>query len=269
MTRLLINGREDGRLDAADRGLHYGDGLFETLAVRHGHARFLDWHLERLAEGARRLGMPLPDTGLLREEIGAVCAPDIGVVKLIVTRGRGERGYRPPKQPAPTRIVAGHSWPAWPDAAWIRGVRLGWCRTRLGRNPALAGIKHLNRLEQVLARAEWDDERMDEGLMQDERDLAISGTQSNLFARIGDRWVTPLLDQCGVAGVMRRAFRGWAAEQGDTVVERSVPAAELAGAKALVLTNAVIGAWPVREFAGRPMAVDPQAVQFNAWLERQ
>ncbi|MGH8251828.1 MAG: aminodeoxychorismate lyase [Steroidobacteraceae bacterium] len=269
MTRFLVNGREDGRLDPADRGLHYGDGLFETLAVRNGRARFLDWHFERLAEGARRLGMPLPDTVSLRADIRAACAPDTGVVKLIVTRGRGERGYRPPADPAPTRIVAGLSRPAWPDSAWTRGVRLGLCRTRLGRNPALAGIKHLNRLEQVLARREWDDERMDEGLMLDDRELAVCGTQTNLFARIADRWVTPELSQCGVAGVMRRAFRGWAAEQGDRVIERELPAAELAGATALVLTNSLVGAWPVSEFAGRPMAVDPRVARFNDWLERQ
>ncbi len=269
MTRILVNGREGELLDPADRGLQYGDGLFETIAVQDGRPRFLEWHFERLAKGAARLGLSLPDTALLRAEIAALCPEQHGVIKLIVTRGAGARGYRPPRRPEPNRVVAASPWPDWEPAAWLDGVRLGWCRTRLGRNPALAGIKHLNRLEQVLARAEWDDGRMDEGLMQDEQDQVISGTQSNLFARIADRWVTPALDQCGVAGVMRRAFRNWTAEQGDPVIERALPAAELAEATAVALTNALIGAWPVREFAGRRLWLDPSVVQFNAWLGRQ
>lgn len=267
--RVLVNGHVGGMLDPADRGLQYGDGLFETIAVQDGRPRFLDWHFERLTDGAGRLGLPLPETGLLRAEIGSVCPDSRGVIKLIVTRGLGPRGYRPPLQASPCRIVSASAWPEWPRTAWTEGVRLGWCRTRLGRNPALAGIKHLSRLEQVLARAEWDDERMDEGLVRDDRDLVISATQANLFARIAGRWVTPALDQCGVAGIMRRAFRSWSAEAGDAVVERALPEAELATATGLVLTNALIGAWPVRELAGRALALDPEVAQFNDWLARQ
>ena len=131
----------------------------------------------------------------------------------------------------------------------------------------LAGLKHLNRLEQVLARSEWDDGAMDEGLMQDEHGLVISATQSNLFARLDGRWVTPRLDQCGVAGVMRRAFRHWQAGRGAPVDERELGMADVERASALVLTNALIGAWPVRELAGRLLAVDPDVPAFNAWLD--
>ena len=267
--RALVNGREDGRIDPMDRGLHYGDGLFETIAVLDGRARFRDWHLERLAEGAARLAIPLPEPGALRAEIDAACAAGQGIVKLIVTRGAGERGYRPPRRPEPTRVVIGLPWPELPPAAWTRGVRVGWCRTRLGRNPLLAGIKHLNRLEQVLARAEWDDAGTAEAIMMDDRDHAIGGTQTNLFAWIAERWITPVVDQCGVAGIMRRAFLAWAAERGAPVIQRALPAAELAGATSMLLTNAVIGAWPVNELAGRAMAPDPRVAEFNAWVRRQ
>lgn len=267
--RVIVNGRADDRVDPMDRGLHYGDGLFETLAVQGGRARFIDWHLERLADGASRLAIPLPQPGVLRQEIAAACADDQGIVKLIVTRGAGERGYRPPREPQPTRIVLGLPWPAHAPAAWTRGVRLGWCRTRLGRNPRLAGIKHLNRLEQVLARAEWDDDGMAEALMMDDRDRVICGTQTNVFAQLAGRWITPVLEDCGVAGVMRRAFLAWAAGQGEPVIERALPASEIADATALLLTNAVIGAWPVRELAGRTMALDPRVAEFNAWVLRQ
>lgn len=267
--RMLINGREDERLDARDRGLHYGDGVFETIAVVDGRPRFLDFHFERLALGAIRLGLPLPDFGQLRREISAVCPGPRGVVKAILTRGVGPRGFRPPIRPEPTRIVAASPWPDWEPSRWSDGVRLGWCRTHYGRNPLLAGIKHLNRLEQVLARAEWDDESMEEGLMQDDRDGVISATQANVFARIDGQWTTPVLDQCGVAGIMRRAFLGWSAESSEPVVVRALPARELASATHLFLTNALIGAWPVRDIAGRRLALDPAVARFNAWLARQ
>lgn len=262
---VLVNGEAGGRVDPLDRGLQYGDGLFETIAVVDGRPRFLDWHLERLAKGSSRLGFPAPDVELLRAEIGSVAAAPQAVVKLVLTRGPGARGYRPPPSPLPTRIVAAFEWPAWP-LTWDAGLRVGWCRTRLGRNPALAGLKHLNRLEQVLARAEWDDGAMDEGLQCDDRGRVIAATQANLFVKQGGRWATPRLDECGVAGVMRRAFCRWSAERGHEVAERDLSIADLEAAPALLLTNALIGARPVRELAGRPLAADPDAAEFAAWL---
>lgn len=266
---VLVNGREDGAIDPADRGLNYGDGLFETLAVNDGRARFFDWHLERLATGAARLGIPLPDAGLLGEEVARVWPRGQGVARIVVTRGAGPRGYRPPRDPRPVRIVSGAAWPDQDPASRSQGVRLRWCSTRLGRNPRLAGIKHLNRLEQVLARAEWDDPGVAEGLMMDDGGNVICATQANLFVATGSQLVTPALDASGVAGVMRRAFRAWAAERGETIVERAVTPAEVVAAGGLILTNALIGAWPVRELDGRRLAVDARAAAFNDWLERQ
>jgi len=266
MMRVLVNGREDDAIDPLDRGLLYGDGLFETIAVRDGNLRWLDWHLERLAEGANRLGFPQPEWQALRAELSAVAAgATSAVVKLILTRGLGTRGYRPPRAAQPTRIVALFPWPAARPAA----ARVGWCRTRLGRNPALAGLKHLNRLEQVLARAEWDDGEQEEGLMQDESGQVIAATQANLFVRFeGGAWVTPSLAHCGVAGVMRRAFRTWSAGQGAPVVERELTRSDVERASSLLLTNALIGAWPVQELAGRLLAIDAAAAAFNDWVER-
>jgi 4-amino-4-deoxychorismate lyase len=267
--RWLVDGIDGALVDPLDRGLQYGDGLFETIAVLGGRPRFFDWHFERLADGASRLGISMPGLAQLREEIDYVAESPRAVVKVILTRGNGMRGYRPPPEAQPRRIVACAGWPDWPPAAATSGARLGWCRTRLGRNPALAGLKHLNRLEQVLARAEWDDAVMDEALMCDDRDDVVSATQANLFARIEGRWVTPKLDECGVAGIMRRAFRHWRREQGEEIAERPVARVELASASALLLTNALIGAWPIRELAGRQIAVDPVAMEFNAWLDAQ
>jgi len=264
---VLVNGRTDGRLDPLDRGLQYGDGLFETMAIKDGRARFVDWHLERLEEGARRLALRLPVQDQLRAQIAAAWPEGQGVVKLILTRGAGGRGYRPQAIAEPTCITAGFEWPAWPASAWTEGIRLRFCRTRLARNPALAGIKHLNRLEQVLARAEWDDERIAEGLMLDEQGRVISGTQSNLFAVLAGQLVTPPLDQCGVAGVMRRALCAWAAEHASPVAERSLRPEDLDAASELLVTNALIGAWPVRELAGRQLPAGSLAARFKVWLE--
>ncbi|MBM4218604.1 MAG: aminodeoxychorismate lyase [Gammaproteobacteria bacterium] len=264
---VLVDGLQGGQVDPLDRGLNYGDGLFETIAVLDGRPRFLDWHLERLAGGAGRLGFPALDAALLRREIAAITFGARCIVKLIVTRGSGPRGYRPPRPASTRRIVAAWDWPA-PPASAAAGARVGWCRMRLGRNPALAGVKHLNRLEQVLARAEWDDGVMDEGLMCDEGGSVISATQANLFAKLAGRWVTPRLDQCGVAGVMRRAFCAWQAEQGSPVEERVLARADIESASALLLTNALAGAWPVRELEGRPVPVDGDCGEFSAWLAR-
>jgi 4-amino-4-deoxychorismate lyase len=269
MTRMLVDGRADGRVSPLDRGLLYGDGLFETIAVLDGRPRFLDWHFERLADGAGRLGLPPPDLERLRSEIGEVAAAPRAVVKLVLTRGIGARGYRPPRPAAPTRIVFASDWPAGHAPVAAAAARLGWCRTRLGRNPALAGLKHLNRLEQVLARSEWDDADLDEGLMCDDRGRVIAATQANLFAKIGGRWLTPRLDECGVAGIMRRAFRAWSAERGAPVEERDLAVADVESASALLVTNALIGAWPAGTLAGRPLAADPDAAAFNAWLAGQ
>ena len=257
MTAILVNGRADAAVDPMDRGLLYGDGLFETVAIVGGRPRFLDWHFERLSGGARALGFPAPDLDALRTDIAGVASEPRCVVKLILTRGIGERGYRPPRNARPTRIVAASPWPAGLREAATKGVRLGWCRMRLARNGTLAGLKHLNRLEQVLARSEWDDGAMDEGLMQDDRGRVIAATQANLFARIDGTWATPRLDECGVAGVMRRAFRAWCGERGTAVEERTLEVADISAATSLVLTNALIGAWPVATLDGRALEVAP------------
>jgi 4-amino-4-deoxychorismate lyase len=267
VSRVLVNGVAGGAIDPFDRGLLYGDGLFETIAVTAGRPRFLDWHFERLERGARALGFPPPDRPLLQAEIeGAITQPR-EVVKLVLTRGPGPRGYRPPGRPSPTRIVMSLPWPAGAEQA-AAGLRLAWCRTRLSRNVALAGIKHLNRLEQVLARSEWDDDAMDERLMQDDRGHVISATHANLFARIDGALVTPKLDECGVEGIMRRAFREWSAAGGEPVAERRLVVDEIRAASSLALTNALIGARPVASLDGRLLAPDPAIGAFNAWLER-
>ncbi len=252
--RCLVNGEAGSDLDVADRGLAYGDGLFETLAVRAGRpCCWLD-HLDRLALGAVRLGLPPPSPARLKAEAGQLGAGvEHGTLKIILTRGPSARGYRPPPEPRPTRILMLNARAALDTEtdSHRRGARVRLCRTRLGTNPQLAGLKHLNRLEQVLARAEWTDASIDEGLMLDAEGTLVCGTMTNLFLADGDRLRTPLIDRCGVAGTARARVLAAARAAGLDVREQRLRLTDLMRAHGAFLTNALIGIWPIRLFEGR------------------
>lgn len=252
----LINGTPADTVHAGDRGVHFGDGLFETMALDSGRVRLLAYHLERLEKGCRCLEIELPDRDLLRDEIDRIChGHERAIVKLILTRGRGGRGYAVPSDMAPTRILSLHPWPEIPPRNYSDGVKVFWCKTRLATNPRLAGIKHLNRLEQVLARMEWDDPEIAEGLMLDINDNVIEGTCTNLFLAAGDELKTPAVSKSGVAGVMRRAVLETARLIGNTIVEREVSRVEADQATEMFLTNSIIGIWPVTNLDGRQLAI--------------
>jgi len=254
---MRIDGELCDRIDARDRGLLYGDGLFETIAVENGEPLLWDRHLERLSDGCRRLGLPAPDADRLQRDAAAEIAQDSsGVLKIIVTRGPGGRGYRPPATPVPTRILAFHPVPEHPASCWRDGIKARMCHIRLGENPALAGLKHLNRLEQVLARAEWTHPGVAEGLMRSASGNLVEGVMSNLFLVEGSQLATPDLTRCGVAGVMRQMVLDLAAELGIPCRVTDVPLQRLQQADALFLTNSLIGIWPVRQVDGLPYAID-------------
>ena len=234
---IWINGRRGTVLDCRDRGLQYGDGLFETMLVRRRRIRLLELHLERLAEGCRRLGLAIPAGGIEREVVRRARQCPEGVLKLILTRGRGARGYRPSGDERFTRVVSLSPLPA----ERARPVRVRLCRTRLGINPDLAGLKTLNRLESVMARAEWRDERIWEGLMRDVEGNVVCGTMSNVFLRRGSTLMTPALDRCGVAGVMRRWVVKQAADLRLRVWQGRLPVEAFRDAEEVFMTNAVAG----------------------------
>ncbi len=251
----LINGQECSVLGITDRGLQYGDGLFETIAVGDGRAGLWDRHLARLADGCRRLAMAMPDRQLLHDEMQRVAGDGTrAVVKIILTRGSGARGYRPDGSALPTRIVQGLPWPQHPPEAARDGVRARWCTLRLARQPRLAGLKHLNRLEQVLARAEWRDEYA-EGLMCDSAGLVIEGTMSNLFIVHQGVVTTPDLSESGVAGVVRAEVLVRAPTLGIPVAVQAVTPAMVEAAEELFLTNSLIGVWPIRQLETRNYVV--------------
>jgi len=257
-TRCLINGEASSQVVVFDRGLAYGDGLFETIAVRQGRPCAWLSHLDRLALGAARLRLPLPSPSRLKDETERLCATvDQGTLKIILTRGPAGRGYRPPPSPHPTRILLlSETASAADDAIRMPGARVRVCETRLGLNPQLAGLKHLNRLEQVLGSAECSDANIDEGLMLDADDSLVCGTMTNLFIVDEAGLHTPLLDRSGVAGTARAALLAAATEAGIAVHERRLSLDAFLRAPAALLTNALIGIWPIQRAEGRSFDTD-------------
>jgi 4-amino-4-deoxychorismate lyase len=261
MTAVVVNGRVADSIPATDRGLLYGDGLFETIAVRGGRPCLWRRHLARLDAGCERLRIPPPEPTLLaaetRDLLDAAAARD-GVLKLLVTRGGGPRGYLPPSTPRPTRVLVFEPGLPRPLRGAGAGVRLTLCDTRLGENARLAGIKHLNRLEQVLARAEWSDPGILDGIMCDGAGQVICGTMSNLYVLDAGGISTPPLDRCGVVGTVRTVIRDCARVLGIPFRERRLMPSDLFAADGLIISNALLGALPVDRLCGhcyRPGAV--------------
>lgn len=247
--RRLVNGVESSAISVDDRGLQYGDGLFETMSAQDGRVRNFERHMERLAEGGRRLGFPVPDANLIAAECErALTGLGAGSVKLMLTRGPGPRSYRPPADPAVTRIVVSSAPKPRNDPG--DGIVVRLCDTPLGLNPRLAGLKHLNRLEQVLASAEWNDPAIAEGLMSSVDGRIVCATAANVFLVQAGRLVTPAIRNCGVAGVMRGLVLDAAGELGIAADVRDVFPADLDTADEVFLTNAITGVRPVGEILG-------------------
>ncbi|WP_295390266.1 aminodeoxychorismate lyase [uncultured Thiodictyon sp.] len=250
--RVLIDGAGADVVPIWDRGLAYGDGLFETVLIRDGAPCQWSRHLARLTLGCTRLGIPAPPVGPLEDEVRDLLQGiDTGVLKVLITRGTGGRGYRPAADPQPRRALLLYPLPTWPDTWCTAGVNLRFCLTRASQNRTLAGIKHLNRLDSVLARAEWTDPEIAEGLMLREDGQVIGGTMTNLFLWTGTALLTPVLDLAGIAGTVRALTLEIASRQGLDCRERDLPPRALREAPGLFVTNSLIGVWPVRRLDGR------------------
>lgn len=247
--RIFVGAERVDAVPADDRGLAYGDGLFETLRVHRGHVPWWDAHWTRLAGGAARLGLALPEATQVRDEAQSLLAgTDDGVLKLLLTRGSGGRGYAPPDAATPTWVLSLH---AVPEAA-PRGVHLHWCATRMAEQPALAGLKHCNRLEQVLARREAVAAGADEGLMRDAAGDVVSATSASLFVLRDGAWRTPPVDRCGVAGVCRAQLLPALQAR-----EARVSMEDVEDAEAVFLCNAVRGILAVARVGARAFAPHP------------
>ncbi len=265
MSGMLINGSPGSAIAASDRGLQYGDGLFETISCIAGRPRWLALHFDRLQRGIERLGLPFGDFALLEREVAALAnAQERCLIKLTLTRGPAtRRGYAPTGEEVPTRIVSRHEWVLSVDPA--PGFRLGLSEIPLGSNPVLAGLKHLNRLEQVMAQRHLGD--LNEVLMKAATGELISGSMSNVFIVDPPHLVTPALQGCGVEGVMRRLVLEHAASCGLSAQVRRVTDGDMASARELFVTNVRLGVQPVSWYQGRTFTAFEYADRLRSCID--
>lgn len=241
---ILIDGQRSDQINALDRGLAYGDGVFRTLRAVRGDIPYWRRHYRKLASDCAALSLECPVQSLLRAELAQLLmAEPECVVKIIVTRGVGGRGFAFPSSARCTRVVASFPSPVTRAKVDVLGVRVRWCETRLAIQPRLAGIKHLNRLENVLARSEWNDADIVEGLMLDREGRVVEGTYCNLFLVEQGRLITPELCNCGVAGVQRERVMEVAAQAGIPCSVEIVSQARVCNADQVLICNSVIGLW--------------------------
>jgi 4-amino-4-deoxychorismate lyase len=236
--------------NSTDRSFQYGDGLFTTVRVKDGKAMLWDLHLQRLVSGAKALRIHSFDTDELTAKIQqAVSAPD-QVIKVLISRGQAGRGYSPQGIESPCCYISTAALPDYSN--WQQqGIRLGVADFKLAQQPALAGLKHNNRLEQVLIKAELAQSGVDELVVLDQNETVIEVSAANLMFCKKGQWFTPALGQAGVNGVMRQHLMAHL-----LVTEGNFGLAELQQADALLICNALMGVVPVKEFAGKTKNIE-------------
>ena len=251
----FVNGRCQDSLSIYDRGFQFGDGLFETLRIVDGKPCYWPRHLQRLQKGCDRLKISFTDFELLGQEVVEACSGQTSaVLKIVITRGHSTRGYAVADEIQPTRVLLVSQMPNYPDEYYGKGVELVICKTPLSINPNLAGIKHLNRLEQVLARSEWQDDNIAEGLMCDTNGNIIEGTMSNVFMLKDNKLITPYLSQCGVEGITRGRIIEIAEMLGYDVDIASIKYNDLMQADEVFVCNSLIGIWPAKKIQDKTWA---------------
>lgn len=245
----LVNGHAAATVSVQDRGVLYGQSLFETIAVVDRQALLLEAHLRRLKAGCERLFIPL-DVNALRADVQQLCAMYTDatfVARVSQTMGEGGRGYADPEHAKGTRIASALPFPNYHQKQRSKGIELGLVKLKLAAQPALAGLKHSNRLEQLLARREWQ-VGWDEALLCDQQGNVIEGTQSNVFVVQGGELKTPDLSACGVAGIVREKILSLTDELGIRAATVRLSLADIETADEVFLSNSLIGVWPVKRF---------------------
>lgn len=264
---MLVNGLPGDSISAEDRGLSYGDGVFRTLRVHRGTPLSWQHHYLKLQHDCDAIKITCPSAAILLKELQDLSAtqPDC-VAKIIITRGTGARGYAVPTGGMVTRIVSINPVPEYRHEYFSTGVPLHVCRIKLGHQPYFAGIKHLNRLENVIAATECREAGTPEGLLEDEDGFAISGTRSNLFVLRDGTLHTPDLNLCGVAGVQRDRVLDWARSHDVACKVEPIRTDELLTADEIFVVNSVFGLWPVCELLSYHQTAHPVAWKIQQWL---
>ncbi len=246
---ILIDGKSENTIPADDRGLAYGDGLFETIKIQNGRPILWQSHIDRLVKGCRVLGLQEPDGRKLFEECTQLTAgSEKGIIKIMLTRGSGGRGYRPDDTCVTRRIVSFHRWPEIPEEYYTHGINLYKCTTPVTDNRLLAGLKTLCRLEQVMAQREWAEPDYAEGLMLDNNGLVIEGTRSNIFVFIDSKLYTPVLAKSGIRGIMRDIIMDIADGLGMPAQESDISHTMFIEADEVFVCNSIFMVFPVAKY---------------------
>lgn len=265
MLECLVNGEISTLVAATNRGLNYADGLFETLNVRHGQPRWWQAHMDRLGVGCETLGLVMPPQALLLREVQTVSAGlSVAVVKIVLTRDGAGRGYMPDAGASCTRVVSAHTYPDGIAELARDGIKTRICNFRLALQPALGGIKHLNRLEQVLASAELRETDVAEGILLDREDHVISAVSANLFLVMERRLLTPRMDRCGVRGILRGQLL---AAFNERCEQRRILVDMLREADEVFLCNSIRGIVPVTAIDQQSYPIGPVTRELQVWLQ--
>ncbi|MCK5262206.1 MAG: aminodeoxychorismate lyase [Gammaproteobacteria bacterium] len=254
-----------------DRGLHYGDGLFETIACVEGSLQLWDEHIERMQNAAKKLSIESIAINNFKQDVLAILKQhsiNNCVVKLMLTRGQGQRGYQSPSPQKTTRIVVIGDLPQYSDEFNSHGIKACFCQHPISKNSALAGIKHLNRLDNVLARNEWRDEYQ-EGLMLDDSNNIIEGTMSNVFASKNNQLLTPSLENCGVNGIIREQILAIAQEQGIETHVTNIKKDDIKNMDEVFVCNSIIGIWPISSLGNNIYEVGSMTQQLSQALQQR
>jgi 4-amino-4-deoxychorismate lyase len=267
---IAVNGVIGAQVSPLDRGFAYGDGVFETCKILHGKIPLWKLHKERLLKSCEKLAIPVAIDLLeaqLANVMSSVVTTDIenAIVKITVTRGQGGRGYRIPDSVEPTIVIGIFPAADYPQSYFSEGVVVRLCRQRLSCNSSVAGLKHLNRIEQVLARAEWQDDSIAEGIMLDTNGNLIEAVFSNIFLVKNGKLFTPDLSEAGVAGVMRRFIIETLAPRASLKVHiKMLTLRDLTDADAVFLCNSIYGVWPVQKLFGeQEYGFNPDTITLN------
>ena len=243
-----VNGKITKIIDIQDRAVQYGDGVFETIVVKDRKIEFWKYHFQRLSKGCTSLKIKSPAENLLIKEINKLIKKTKArkfILKIIVSRGKGGRGYNPPKKSNPTRILGIYNWPEYPKKNYTKGIKVNVCKTRISLQPSLSTIKHLNRLEQILARSEWQSNDISESIMLDTENNVVECTMSNIFGVKNKTFYTPNLSLAGVEGVMRCVILKILNNKKQKYFIKKIPLKEFLKFDEIFVCNSVFGIWPV------------------------
>lgn len=267
---ILVNGELADSISVYDRGLQYGDGLFETIAVSNGRPLLLEKHLSRLHKSTQYLKFSTQDFDTIKQEL-LEFSQDIqkGIVKIILTRGAGGRGYALPDEPSANRILIKYPWPDYPNSIISQGAKLRVCDLKLSKQSAFVTSKHLNRLEQILARSEWSDEDIFEGILLNEDDKIIECTMSNVFFIKGKHLITPELNESGVKGILREVILENAELLGYEMIVSSIYLDDLNSKDECFITNSIIGVCPVNTIGDVSYSMISQSQKIREYLLQQ